>query len=75
MRTFLIILWTVLALASAICCIWITPLVCKLVVLCFSCLNLPTGIALVVMDIADRRARKKEEYAMSLQEGDKAIEE
>ena len=60
MRTFLIILWTVLAALSAICCFWINPLVCKLVVLCFSCLNLPTGIALVVMDIASRRAEKKD---------------
>lgn len=60
MRSILIILWTVLALLSMISCIWIAPLFCKLVVLAFSCLNLPTGIALVVMDIASRRAEKKD---------------
>lgn len=60
MRTFLIILWSVLALLTGICCIWIEPFVCKMIVLCFSCLNAPTALALVVMDIADRRARKKE---------------
>lgn len=60
MRSILIILWTVLALLSMISCIWIAPLFCKLVVLVFSCLNLPTGIALVVMDIASRRAEKKD---------------
>lgn len=60
MRTFLIILWSVLALLAGISCIWIEPFICKLIVLCFSCLNAPTAIALLVMDIADRRARKKE---------------
>lgn len=58
MRTFLIILWSVLALLTGICCIWIEPFVCKLIVLCFSCLNAPTAAALIIMDRATRREEK-----------------
>lgn len=69
MRTFLIYFWAVLALATAISCIWLEPFICKLIVLCFSCLNAPTAAALIVMDRASRREEKKERQL--LEEGEK----